>query len=554
MALAAQQWLRGFVALCLWLAGAAAVDASPLRVDALDPALNALELVEVQARGEGWSQQPQALRRSSGSQWWRVQITDPQATADPANWILSLREAYDARLVAYLPPDYRPRPLHLFDSTLQQPGSRHRLALSIDAEQRAQPIYLRIEWSRFQPIQLNAQPEALYLAEDLNRVRFSTAVLATQLLLALVGVLFALALRRRVLALFCLWVVSAMVYHLVMSGEVVAILGRLVERVSPMALSGGMVHLGLLSAYVFVYRFLSIDQHFPRTARVFRGLLWSALILTLLTVFSAAAPIAAQLINVVILMLALLALGLAFRLAIRGSEQACFYLVGWGLVAGVAIVRAGYFLSLQGTPPWLEYLHPAMDALGAFVLVLAVARAARYAEREMQTARTDARTDPLTGLPNRAELDSSLPGRIAEAERSGRALSLMFIDLDHFKHVNDRWGHDVGDLCLAAAAEAMRLHVRSTDLMTRYGGEEFVLVLDGADLAVAESVAAELRAGVERQGRRIGEHTVGLTVSIGIAERQPGEGAGELLRRADEALYRAKAEGRNRYVAAPKAA
>lgn len=549
-----RQWLRGLALLCLWLTAGFEVNASPLRVEALDPSLNALALAEVQERALGWSEQPQALRRRSGSQWWRVQIVDPQASTDPGNWILSLREAYDARLVIHLPPDYRPRPLHLFDTALQQPGSRHRLAIPVDPARRAQPIYLRVEWSRFQPIQLDAQPESVYLAEDLDRVRFSTAMLATQLLLALVGVLFALALRRRVLALFCLWILSAMVYHLVMTGEVVAILGGLINRVSPMGLSGVMVHVGLISAYVFVYRFLSIGLHFPRAARLFRGLLWTALALTLLTVFSAAAPIAAQLMNLIVLSLALLALSLAFRLAMRGFEQAWFYLVGWGLVAGVAIVRATYFLREQGTPLWLEYLHPAMDALGAFVLVLAVARAARYAEQEMHTARSNARTDPLTGLPNRAALDSSLPGRIAEAERSGRPLSLMFIDLDHFKQVNDRWGHDIGDLCLAAAAQAMRHHVRSTDLMARYGGEEFVLVLDGADLGVAKEVAAELRAGVERQGRRIGEHAVGLTVSIGLAELRPGEAAGALLRRADEALYQAKSEGRNRYVAASRAA
>ena len=548
-----QLWLCGPLLLCLLTLAPAMSSASSLRVEALDPGLNALGIEEVRARSAGWSGQDDALRRRSGSDWWRLQVTDPQSAMDAGRWILSLREAYDARLVAYLPPDYRPRSLHLFDPQLEQPGSRHRLALALDPDQRTQPVFLRIEWARHQPIGVAAQPEAAYLADDLDRVRFSAAMLATKLLLAVVGVLFALALRRKVLALFCIWILSAAVYQLVMSGEVVWLLGPAVQHLPPMVLAAGLIHIGLFSAYVFVYRFLSVGLHFPRAGRVFRALLWAVALLTPLTVLSSAAPVAAQLMNLILLLLAGLALGLAFRLAVRGSEQAWFYLIGWGVVAVTAIVRAVYFLREMGTPVWLEYAHPGLDALGAFVLVLAVARAARYAEREMHAARSNARTDPLTGLPNRAELDSSLPGRIAEADRSGRPLSLMFIDLDHFKRVNDRWGHDVGDLCLDTAAQATRLHVRSTDLMARYGGEEFVLVLDGADLAIAETVAAALRAGVEQQGRHIGEHAVGLTVSIGIAERQPGEGAAELLRRADEALYRAKAKGRNRYETADAA-
>jgi diguanylate cyclase (GGDEF)-like protein len=548
-------WLAWVLLLIATLATATATaSANDLRVEALDPSANALSIDEVRATVEGWSAQPSALRRRGDSQWWRVQIADPAALSDPEPWILSLREAYDARLLAYLPPDYAPRELHLFDPALEQPGSRHRLALRLDQAQRGQPIYFRIEWSRHQPIALLAQPESIYLQDDLDRVRFTSALLATKLLLAIVGVLFALALRRKALALLCAWILSAALYQLVMSGEVVWLLGSWNERIAPMLLSALVAHLGTLAAYLFVYQFLSVPQNFPRAAVLFRALLWCAGLLILLTVVSLAGPIAAQLMNLVLLVLASLALGMAFRLALRGSEQAWFYLVGWGTVALIAIVRAVYFLRELGTPLWLEYAHPAFDAFGALVLVLAIARAARYAEREMHAARFNARTDPLTGLPNRAELDSSLPGRIAEAHRSARPLSLMFIDLDLFKRINDRWGHDVGDLCLAQAAEAMRRHVRASDLMARYGGEEFVLVLDGATLEVAVAIAAELRAGVERHGLDIGGKPVGLTVSIGIAELRAGDDAGELLRRADEALYRAKAEGRNRYVVALRAA
>lgn len=544
---------RLLVALLALLSICSAPAGATVQVEALGPEHNALSIEALQARDSQWSAQPPSLKRRTGSLWWRVQVSDAAARGDPEPWILSLREAYDARVVAYVPPDYAPRPLYLFDPAIEQPGSRHRLALRLTAEQRELPIYLRLDWARYQPIGVMAQPQDAYLKGDLDRVRFSAALLATNLLLALVGVLFAVALRRKVLALFCAWILSSAIYHLAMSGEVVWLLGALNTYIPPIMLTSLVVHLGLLAAYIFVYRFLSVPRHFPRASKVFLAMLWIVGLLTPMSLVTSAAPTVAALTNLILLVLATLALGMALQLARRGAEQAWFYLIGWGAVAFVAIMRAYHFLRELGTPVWLEYAHPAMDAFGALVVVLAIARAARYAERELHTARRSARTDPLTGLPNRAELDSSLPGRIDEAQRNGRSLSLMFIDLDFFKRVNDRWGHDVGDLCLVAAAEAMRRHVRASDLMARYGGEEFVLVLDGADLDTATSVAAELRGSVERHGRRIGQHAVGLTVSIGIADRRPNEAAGDLLRRADEALYRAKAEGRNRYATAEAA-
>lgn len=534
----------------LLLGACAACAMAGVEVSSLDPESNGLAIAEVRATTQGWHLQKPALRWRSGSQWWRVQLEGDAARNDPEPWILSLREAYDARLVAYLPPDYAPRELHLFDPAMQQPGSRHRIALPLSQAQRQLPVYLRIEWARHQPISIQAQPQSTYLQDDLDRVRFSSALLATKLLLAVVGGVFALALRRRVLGLLCVWILSAAVYQLVMSGEVVALLGGFSPSFPPMVVSGAIMHIGLLFGYMFVYQFLSVDRHFPRLARPFRALLWCVGLLIAMTVISLAAPLAARVMNLFLLVLATLSLGMALRLALRGFEQAWFYLVGWGAVAAIAVTRSLFFLGEQGTPLWLEYAHPALDAFGALVLVIAIARAARYAEREMHAARLTARTDPLTGLPNRAELDSGLPGRVADARRDARPLSVMFIDLDHFKRINDRWGHDVGDLCLSAAAAEMRKHVRASDLIARYGGEEFVLVLDGADFDVATAIAGELRAGVERHGLSVAGRPVGLTVSIGIAQLRAGDDAGELLRRADEALYRAKAEGRNRLVVA----
>ena len=156
----------------------------------------------------------------------------------------------------------------------------------------------------------------------------------------------------------------------------------------------------------------------------------------------------------------------------------------------------------------------------------------------------EAITDALTGLYNRRWLDQRLPRLIARHQRAQRPLSLLAIDIDHFKHFNDDFGHATGDLVLAAVARTVLEQLRPSDLAARYGGEEFFVVLpdtslEGA-LVAAERVRARIAAarpnGVERA----------TTVSIGIAELMPSEDASSLQSRADKMLYLAKAKGRNR--------
>ena len=168
----------------------------------------------------------------------------------------------------------------------------------------------------------------------------------------------------------------------------------------------------------------------------------------------------------------------------------------------------------------------------------------------MVSARQSAMTDPLTGLPNRAQLDLGVAQLMDAAAAREDALAVLFVDLDHFKQVNDRFGHDVGDACLQAMSGILRRHVRTTDLVARYGGEEFVLVLDGADDVSALRAAETLRAAVEADGRHVDGTLVGLTVSIGVATLETGDDVTRLFKRADAALYRAKHAGRNCVIVA----
>ena len=161
-------------------------------------------------------------------------------------------------------------------------------------------------------------------------------------------------------------------------------------------------------------------------------------------------------------------------------------------------------------------------------------------------------TDPLTGAYNREFLMQRLPQEIEAAIDRDRSLSVAMIDVDHFKAVNDQYGHGVGDVVLAEVARRLRSAIRAGDLLVRYGGEEFLAVLPKADAGRAWEVGERMRQRVCERGFDIGDGlTLILRVSVGIAQWRMGETMPDLIERADIALYDAKERGRNRVEVAP---
>ena len=166
--------------------------------------------------------------------------------------------------------------------------------------------------------------------------------------------------------------------------------------------------------------------------------------------------------------------------------------------------------------------------------------------------RQSAELDALTGTFNRRTIDQWLARAFLDAHRQHRPLSLLFIDIDHFKSVNDRLGHAGGDHCLREVATALRGALEVGDTLGRYGGEEFVVLLPGRGGSEAREMAERLRAAVERREFRFEGHGERLTVSIGVATRLDRESTpAEAVKRADNALYTAKRAGRNCVHVAP---
>jgi diguanylate cyclase (GGDEF)-like protein len=175
--------------------------------------------------------------------------------------------------------------------------------------------------------------------------------------------------------------------------------------------------------------------------------------------------------------------------------------------------------------------------------------------RELEDARRIqhflARTDVLTGIPNRRYIEEVLSAEIARAERRAEPLSLVMADLDEFKRVNDTYGHQAGDEALKILASLARASCRSADFVGRWGGDEFLFILPGTDLAGARHVAERFRAGVESTNFSLRfKESVSLTVSAGIAQTGGSSGVAALIGAADAALYEAKDMGRNTIVVA----
>lgn len=174
-----------------------------------------------------------------------------------------------------------------------------------------------------------------------------------------------------------------------------------------------------------------------------------------------------------------------------------------------------------------------------------VAERAR-AEEQLALA---ARADPLTGLMNRRAMLEQLEYQAARFQRSGTAFALILADVDHFKSINDTFGHDAGDQTLIEIAEQLRQNLRSQDLVARWGGEEFLVLLPDTDLKGGLVVAEDLREGVAAHTITIGDQGLQRTLSLGVAVFGAGQSFNDCIKAADKALYRAKVQGRNRVVA-----
>jgi diguanylate cyclase (GGDEF)-like protein len=167
---------------------------------------------------------------------------------------------------------------------------------------------------------------------------------------------------------------------------------------------------------------------------------------------------------------------------------------------------------------------------------------------ELDSTRREARIDPLTQVWNRRALDELLERELARGRRSADPVGIIMLDLDHFKKVNDFYGHEAGDEVLREAVRRMRSRIRAEDALCRYGGEEFLVILSHCSLTGARSTAENIRHRIAAEPFEVDGQSIAVTASLGLSECLPDSGLtpDELIHMADSAMYHAKEKGRNR--------
>lgn len=313
------------------------------------------------------------------------------------------------------------------------------------------------------------------------------------------------------------------------------------------------VLIGLGGTALLVDRLLDVRASAPRLSLALRAL--AALSFTVPVLFLAGVVpyrVAALASTVFGPMPLLLAAGFAWRRAREGDEAARYVLMGWSAYFAGVLVAAALLRGYVDSNVWTQHAFQAgwFCEVLAFLRVLgvragAVRRQAARAQHERELMTKMAHTDPLTGLPNRRGLDAAMKDALDSAHAS-QGLAVYVIDLDGFKAVNDRLGHDAGDALLKQAAQRLRASLRGGDIVTRLGGDEFV-VLAGSikDEAVAWRLGDKLLAAFDAPFEIVDGHAckVGLTVGFALAP-QDGVQAADLLKRADAAMYTGKQAGK----------
>lgn len=201
--------------------------------------------------------------------------------------------------------------------------------------------------------------------------------------------------------------------------------------------------------------------------------------------------------------------------------------------------------SIKGDTRWCLLTHNPLPDKGGFVRTFTDITRRKGLESSLVKLSQE---DALTGLFNRRTLMAALEEEVVRYQRYQHPMSLLMIDIDHFKRVNDQWGHPLGDAVLKTFATACQDAMRDNDKVGRWGGEEFIVLLPETDCAEAEMVACRLRARIAALTIDTRGGMIRVTVSIGTTTAHPGDTVETLLKRADDALYDAKAAGRDRVV------
>jgi diguanylate cyclase (GGDEF)-like protein len=544
---------RCLVAIILLASCAAALAAPvPLVVERLDrdvPDRDAAAVMHGVHAGEFVAGDYAAITPARGhGVWYRVRLAADWSEPDQPP-VLSIFDPQGLSIHAYLPPAYAPEARDIYGAGDQAGFTRHALVLILPSHLRAdQPIYLHVGPERAIPRRIEVEAVREARVSDLSRARLDVLFPSVQLATILVMLCFFLALRDRTYAYFVAQIFLIVLYEVYAFG-----IGYELppfDLLTPLRADASWLTAALAGVVSidFSRLFLELQRNTPRLDRVLSALRWPLVLLAL----CAAIPALANgwwiedLIAVSFLVVAPLLLAAGVFAWQQGGRRGGFFLCAWipGLL--FVIVRSLQLALQWPLPGWLEFALPASFAFASIVLSFGLADHTLSIRHERDVAHRLAEHDVLTGVLNRRAILGRLREAFLDAREKHEPLALLFLDLDHFKRINDTYGHRAGDQCLRAVIGPIAGELRQGDALGRYGGEEFLIVLPGAGVPNAEIVAERIRRRIEEMPLLVSGTRIGLTISLGIAVLDGSMDSPEqLIENADAALYRSKSSGRN---------
>ena len=442
-----------------------------------------------------------------------------------------------------------PRTLALDDFSAPLHGhGRLAFRLTVDRGQAA-PILLKFEPSNTlsAPERFELQSLDDYLQADADWLTFATACFAVMVAMALMALCFAIMLRDMTFAWYTGYMLCYVIVQSIQTGFLFHPLRISWLAGSELLVGASATALSVSFAALFVSRFCDLPRYAPvlRAPVIALGIGMPLIVLLRCSQIPALEEMAKVLVNPVLILGALLLLLTALIAGVRGSRPAWFFLLGW---TPLLVLTAMTSAQVTGALPTLDWLNDASIGMGAFeaiVLSLGLADRALTIRRDRDSVRVLADRDALTNLFNRRAWTEAANRMLDEAMQQHQPIALLFLDLDHFKVLNDRQGHSAGDRALVAVSEVLTSELRPSDLLGRYGGEEFVAMLYGVNQEQAMHVATRLCRRVHRLEIAVDQKDLLLSASIGLAMRSLGDTLESLIERADQAMYYVKLNGRN---------
>ncbi len=412
------------------------------------------------------------------------------------------------------------------------------------------PLLLRIEPGRVVAAPLRfafVSPEE-FRRDDARWLALAAACFAIMAAMAVMALLFAIELRDMTFVHYAGYVLAYALILAIQTGYVAAPLEWTWLAHAPNAWGRAATALSVLFATLFVARFAELAHYAPRMRIAVLALGVTTFVLMSL----GSLPIPGLILVSSVLINPLLILGGPLILAAsviawwRGSRYAGFFLLGWTPLLVITVLSSAQVFGVLATWTWLGDAGLIAGAFEALVLSLGLADRALALRHDRDSAQALADTDGLTAVFNRRGLDRRVAEMVERAQRQRRPLTLLFLDLDRFKLLNDLHGHAAGDAALVALARLMRADMGVQDVLGRYGGEEFLAALPGRDLGSALSIAGRIREDLQALRIALTSPDDALTASVGVAQLLRGDDAQTLIARADRAMYAAKSGGGNR--------